>query len=488
MHYAYRLHLHIGRDNDAKDMKNNDLHKSIVFNIFAPLFLPRYSRQITFIMKHLVLLLLLGTSVQIFGQGQGGVNSPFSRFGIGDILTENPIHIRQMGGIGTSYLDLAKLNFENPASLGYLNQTAFDVGIDFRRARLSDETSETTQWSGNLSYLALGFTLRNPTNSLFSREDYKVNWSMGFAIIPNSVASYDITRIDSTANGELFERNFQGSGGTFKAIWGNAVKIGNFSVGANIGWIFGNIDFQRNIDFLSEIAAFDNDFSSSYSLRGFYGKLGVNYLHILNRAEMLDAPGTVPPISLSFGLTYKPELGFNTNANVLNVNSLPFSLTAVVADTLEFSPNIEGNGTLPAELGLGVTFTKGIDYGIGIDFKRTFWSSYRNDANPEQLANTTRIGLGGHYRPVKTITAPFYRIGFYYEQNPQIIEGNQLEGYGVTVGIGQPLAWQRRFSHVNLGFDIGKRSVSNILRENFVKITFGFTFNESDWFRRYYLD
>jgi len=469
-------------------MKNDLLHKWIVFNIFAPLFFPRYSQHSTFIMKRFMFLFLIGASVQLFGQGQGGLNSPFSRFGIGDILTENPIHLRQMGGIGTSYLDLAKLNFENPASLGYLNQTAFDVGLDFRRSSLSDEDNSSVNYSGNLSYLALGFTLRNPTNSLFSREDYRVNWSMGFAIIPNSTVSYDITSLDSTSSQGVFLRNFQGAGGTFKALWGNAVKIGNFSIGANIGWIFGNIDFRRSIDFLSEISAFDNDFSSSYSLRGFYGKLGVNYLHVLNKAEMLEAPGTVSPISLSIGLSYKPELGFSTNADVLNINSLPFALTSVVPDTLLSEANVEGSGVLPAELGFGVTYTHGLDYGIGIDFKRTFWSNYSNDANPEQLANTTRVGIGGHYRPVKTITAPFYRLGFYYEQSPQVIENNQVTAYGVTLGIGQPLAWQRRFSHVNLGFDIGKRSVSNILSENFVKLTFGFTFNESDWFRRYYLD
>lgn len=461
-------------------------HKWIVFNIFARLFRYGQSDRRAFIMKQLVFLFLIGVSVQMFGQGQGGVNSPFSRFGIGDIFTENPIHIQQMGGIGTSYLDVAKLNFENPASLGYLNQTAFDVGLDFRRARLRDEDSETTQWSGNLRNLALGFTLRNPTNSLFSREDYKVNWSMGFAILPNSVVSYDISSLDTTASQDIFRRSFEGTGGTFKAIWGNAVKIGNFSIGANIGWIFGNIEYLRRIDFLSEVAAFDNDFSSSYSLRGFYGKLGLNYLHIINKSEMLEK--SVPPITLSFGATFKPELGFSTDAEVLDFNSLPFSLTAVAVDTLQFSPNEEGRGRLPAELGLGVTYTHGIDYGIGIDVKRVFWSNYENDANPEQLVNTTRIGVGGHFRPVKKITAPFYRLGFYYEESPQIIEGNQITAYGVTLGIGQPLAFQRRFSHVNLGLDIGRRSVSNILRENFVNITFGFTFNESDWFRRYYLN
>ena len=64
----------------------------------------------------------------------------------------------------------------------------------------------------------------------------------------------------------------------------------------------------------------------------------------------------------------------------------------------------------------------------------------KTDANPEQLVNTTRIGVGGHFRPVKKITAPFYRLGFYYEESPQSIEGNQITAYGVTLGIGQTLS------------------------------------------------
>jgi len=107
-------------------------HKSIVFDIFAALHPSSVNRYISLTIKHLLVFALLGTSIWLSGQGQGAVNSPFSRFGIGDIATENPMFIRQMGGIGTSYLDVTQLNFDNPASLGYLNQTAFDVGIDFK--------------------------------------------------------------------------------------------------------------------------------------------------------------------------------------------------------------------------------------------------------------------------------------------------------------------------------------------------------------------
>lgn len=466
-------------------------HKSIVFNIFAPLFHKRVRHHSALIMKQLLLFFLVTINFQLVSQTNGGINSPFSRFGIGDIATESPMYIRQMGGIGTSFIDAAQLNFDNPSTLGYLNQTAFNLGLDFQRANISDGDNQSTQFSGNLGSLALGFTLRNPTNALFTREDHKFNLGMGFALLPNSTVSYDISSLDITESGEVFNRNFSGSGGSYKFIWSNAIKAGNFSFGVSTGWLFGQIEYARIIDF-ENLAAFDNSFTTEYNMRGFYSKLGASYLHILNKEEVSERPGSVAPKSVAFGLTYKPGIGISTNAEVANVNAVPFATFGVFVDTLFQSVDLDGSGRLPAELAFGITYNHGLKFALGFDYRTTYWSNYRNDANPEELINTTRIGFGGYIRPNYASTGilprSLYRLGFYYEQNPQIIEGNQIESYGVTVGIGLPLAWQRKFSHVNLGFDIGKRSVTNILSENFVRLTFGFTFNESDWFRRYYLD
>ena len=415
---------------------------------------------------------------------QGAVNSPFSRFGIGDLNSEVPMHVRQMGGIGTAYLDVYQLNFDNPASLGYLQATGFDLGLDFKRSGINDNLNSSTQWSGNLGYLALGFPLRNPVNEVFSRGDYKFNWGMGFALMPNSTVSYDISRLDSLNAGESFLRSFAGDGGTYKVMWSNAVKYGDFSLGASIGWLFGNIAYSRNIDFLFDLAAFDNTFERSYSISGFYSKFGLNYLTVFNKEKVSEGVGQVAPQSLSVGISYKPSIGFTSISEVSEINS---TLGGFVSDTLLFTTDLEGNGSLPGELSFGAVYTHGFKWAVGFDFKRTFWENYFNDANPEQLSNTTRFGFGGFYRPDATdvtniLKRTSYRLGVYFEQDPRSIESESINGFGITIGAGMPLAWQRRFANFNLGLDIGKRSVQNILQENFVKVTFGFTFNESDWF------
>ena len=69
----------------------------------------------------------------------------------------------------------------------------------------------------------------------------------------------------------------------------------------------------------------------------------------------------------------------------------------------------------------------------------------------------------------------------YYERDPRLINDERFSTFGVTFGLGMPLSWQRKFSNLDMGVTFGKRSV-DILSESFVKFTFGFTFNDSDWF------
>lgn len=419
--------------------------------------------------------------------GQGGLNSPFSRFGIGNINDQGGMHLRHMGGLGTSYIDAFQLNFVNPASLSYLKSTAFDIGLEMQRANIDDFQNSSVQWSGNLSYISFGFPLRNPLNEVFSNEDYKFNWGMGFNLTPVSSISYDLSRTDSLPSIGSFERNFRGSGGFWKATWGNAIKYEDFSIGANIGYMFGKDSFIRNIDFTEEIAAYDNSFSREYSAKGFYWDAGMMYQLILNKSEVDDKNTITEPRILTIGVTGKSNTGLNLTSDVSEVNVLVASAFNILIDTVNVATGVKGLGTLPGEFAVGMTYSHENKYAIGFDFKRTFWSNYRNDANPEVLDNTTRFAIGGHFKPnYKSINSFLeritYRAGIYIEEDPRTINGQSIDNVGLTLGFGLPFSWQRKFSHLNLGLNIGRRTLDNVLKENFIKINLGFTFNDNEWF------
>jgi hypothetical protein len=433
--------------------------------------------------KYLFTFLAYVALTQLNAQGSN-INSPFSRFGIGDLLSESPMSIRQMGGVGTSFIDAYHANFDNPASLAHLRSTAFDVGIALDYAKLKDANNESSHWYGNLGYLSLAFPMRNPLNEVFSREKHEFFWSMGFAVMPNSRTSYAITSEGENEAGPI-SRNFTGSGGSYKAMWSNALKYKNLSLGVNLGALFGKFEYERSISFPGSAGAYNDEFNTSYSMSSLYAKFGLIYLQRLNKASEENVVNPNAKL-LSFGLTYKPNLSVATEADISNLAVQRLG-AVILADTLQSSLGMAGMGTLPAELGFGITYYSGNAYGISLDIRRTFWSNYKMDPAPEQFSNTTRLAVGGFWKPDYDDINNFfnrvsYKLGVYLEEDPRLINGDQISSYGLTLGLGMPLSWQRKFSNLDLGVTIGKRSVDNILSESFAKITMGFTFNDSDWF------
>ena len=57
-------------------------------------------------------------------------NSPYSRYGLGDIVPNHSILSRGMGGIAAGVLDYQSINFTNPATLGSVSNTIFEVGAE----------------------------------------------------------------------------------------------------------------------------------------------------------------------------------------------------------------------------------------------------------------------------------------------------------------------------------------------------------------------
>src|SRR5689334_4472012 len=88
---------------------------------------------------YLLILLLSVSYLKISAQE----NSPYSRYGLGDIVPGTSIPNRSMGGISAAYADYDKrfdlkggypksqsINFLNPASYAKIRITTFDLGFE----------------------------------------------------------------------------------------------------------------------------------------------------------------------------------------------------------------------------------------------------------------------------------------------------------------------------------------------------------------------
>lgn len=389
-----------------------------------------------------------------------------------------------MGGIGASFTDPYHINIQNPASYSFLRSTSFDLGLEAKYSSLTNNTESFTNWSGNLDYMVLAFPLRNPLNEVFDRSRKQYWLGMSFALLPYSNVAYNITTFEQNEEIGEIARNYTGKGGSYKIQWGNAIRFKTLSFGLNLGYIFGKIENSRNIDFNDQVFAFNNRYLTDYDIKGFTWNAGVIYSLYLNRDEVKNVKGTEAQF-VNFGLFGNSATGFSTNATIYQSNQFVPNFNLIESDTLLFQENVKGNGKLPSELGIGVTYYKGSKLSIGANIVRSGWSSYANDAQPEQLNDVTKYSFGGFYRPnAKSFSyrdRVYYRYGAFYNQDGRSILQEPINDYGVNIGFGLPFVYQRKVSHINIGFTGGRRG-NDSLRETYVKIGIGLTFNDDEWF------
>ncbi len=436
--------------------------------------------------KRIFLLVFLACSQVIAWSQDPTYNSPYSRFGIGDLTNSNQMTTRAMGNIGSSFFNGYTLNTVNPASYSFLTLTSYEVGINAEYSRIKDNLVTENRWNGNLDYIGLAFPLRNYKNELLDPNKRKLKFGMAFLLRPYSTVSYDVETIDSSGVDPI-QRNFVGNGGTYNITWGNSIRYDNFSFGLNIGYIFGNITNKQLIGVVGDVVALQDNITNSYNVRGFNYNAGFLYQLMLNEEQRTNNK-TVREKKIVFGLQGNLGTAFTTQGEFSHIGVSP-ALPAI-RDTIAFAENLTGEGNLPATFGGGVSYYDGNKFNIGIDVEYGAWTNFRNTIRPEQtLNNIFKVGVGGQYTPDERGFGSFlervsYQFGAYYNQDPRVIQGQNINNYGLTLGMAMPFFYQQKFSKVNVSLNLGQRGAGTIISENFVQLGLGFSFNDDSWFIR----
>ena len=433
----------------------------------------------------LLLLTFLGVNFQLLGQDAlifPKSNSPYSRFGIGNIADQYFVSSAGMGGLSATYNDPFHLNLVNPASLASLKATAFEVGLFAEQTSLNTESGESDNiWSGNLGYLALGFPLKNPINRAVDKSTSPWDFGMSLSLTPYSVVGYNITSTLEDEGFEVATNRLKGSGGTYLVNWGNAMKYKNFAFGVNLGYQFGKITNNRRIEFDSLSSVYNVDFSNELSIGGLVWKAGVQY-----ELNLQDPDQEKLKQRLIFGLYGNGNTSFSAKANQTTFGD---NRGYGLQDTLSNVDNGEANGTLPAELGLGVMYENINKLRLGLDYRTTSWSNYENDFQQDAFSDAWRLTGGLEYIPDAASITSFwqrvrYRFGTYFGKDYRLSNGSQLNEFGISAGIGLPIVIPRtqRFSFLNLAVEYKTLGIDGGLKENYLKINLGFTLNDNQWF------
>ena len=425
------------------------------------------------------------TSLSVFAQPSG--NSPYSRFGVGDLVPEQFAAATGMGGLSAAYQPLIGLNLVNPASYASLRVASFQVGARGGRTNLTDaQGREGTIYSGNLNSLALGFPLRNPNNAIFDGKEKLFKMGMAFALTPYSRSNYELqNQTTSPATGEAITETFVGTGSTYRLQGGWGFNYKNWSGGFNLGYFFGSLDNQRTVEFNEAVGnAFDANFVDDVSFGGAHYRLGAQYRLYLGDPDPNAAEGVESRReSLVFGLYGNGNTDFTATANQLYVGEGG----PAGRDTIFSSEGAERAGKLPGQIGFGVHYERLNKLRLGLEYVHTGWQDYLNEARPETLKNSYRLALGVEYIPNLASYNRYrdrihYRAGAYYGTDPRG-GPTELTELGISIGLGLPI--QRRnqaTSFVDLALEIGRFGNEELLEQNYIRMSVGFSLNDNSWF------
>jgi hypothetical protein len=414
-------------------------------------------------------------------------NSPISRFGLGNLTNSYFTVPGSMGGYSAAYIDPYHLNMANPASLSFMQATAFEVGLNTQVTQLNGSNGGSDNFlNGNLNYLALGFPIKNPLNQALDRVNSPWQFGMAIGLSPYSNVGYDISTTGGDEETGSLVNVLKGKGGTYRLNWGTSARYKGLSVGVNLGYHFGQIINSRLVAFDTLEYSYFTEFRDDMSINGFVWNAGLQYVYefksINDKGENVYNGKRI--ILGAFG---NSKQNFNTTSTHFVTRDNPFSSFSIV-DTIAYDTDIEGAGVLPSELTFGIAYEQANKVKLGVEYSFGKWSQYENEAKQDKLSDTWRLSVGGEYIPNAISYNNYfqrirYRAGFYTGTDSRSIQSEQLKYSALTLGFGLPIIMSRqRVSFIDLGFEFGQSGVKDILTENYFKFTLGLTLNDNSWF------
>ncbi|MDD5570334.1 MAG: hypothetical protein PHD97_04170 [Bacteroidales bacterium] len=396
-----------------------------------------------------------------------GVNSPYSRYGIGDVLYNRTSKNISMGGLSYGLRSSNTVNFGNPASYTSFDTSSivFNIGIINTYCKLQTDTLSQQTNNTTFSNLLFGFPVTHW-------------WSGSIGLVPYSNIGYKISdkeNIDNIGNVEYF---YKGSGGINKFYIGNSFRIlKNFSAGFNASYIFGTLNFIRTVTFLDISNIYNYKIVNSTNVGDFHFDFGLQYQIKLKKDWLL-----------TLGFVYNSIKNENAKIDTFSTTFINKSGYSYTRDTIINVSDVKGKITFPSSYGIGFILSKSNKFLVGGDFAIQNWSKYKYFGQDDSLINSVQICLGSQYIPNANAIKGYikkihYNLGIRYANTYLQLKNTKLTEYGITFGFDLPL--RKTNSLINLGFEIGQRGTikNDLIKETYVRAALSFSFCDM-WFLR----
>lgn len=396
--------------------------------------------------------------------------SPYTSFGIGELLFDNNVEQAGMAGISSVFTNpySASANFSNPAANQNLSLTSFEFSVNNRLSKFEDSVNSSKKSSTYISNVSLAFPVGQKARA-------------GFGFQPYSAVGYDVQTFN-TNNDLEYSNSFHGKGGLNSVhVMGSYHITNQFALGLRANYLFGDLERSQIIQVKNQQLVTDYHYNSK--INGLQFTIGANYFKRFDTNKRFD-----------IGATY--TLGANLNAKVTDLTSTYSNLTGTpaVVDTIHFS-KVYGEMKLPQMVSVAASYRKDLNWMIGAQVDWGDWASYELSEDDNSMMDTRyKVSVGGYWIPdFNSYKSYFervvYRAGAFYEATPLKFGDEGIKRYGLTLGFGFPIGKDRDASMLNLAFELGQQGKpeTQIIKENFANIKIGFTLNDI-WFRKRLID
>lgn len=398
---------------------------------------------------------------------QTSSNSPYTRYGFGELSDQHFGNSKAMGGIAYGLRNGLQVNAANPASYTAVDSLTFifDAGLSLQNTNFKENGVSTNAKNSSFDYIAMQFRLRKG-----------IGMALGF--LPYSTVGYDMTQVKSINKDEYGNdiesyHNYKGEGGLQQVFAGLGFKVfNNLSVGTNFSYLYGDITYATMTSF-SNTNAFSSVRSQHISVSSYKLDLGAQYTQKFGEKHVVNLGATY-----SYGHEMNSE-GYNYT-ETYDSNS---TLQTHSGDT------ISNAFSLPHTYGVGMTYVYDKKLTIGMDYTLQKWSECKYFNKEGQYSDRTKVSLGAEYIPNldgrKYMDFVRYRMGFHYAEPYAKVNGKEgAREYGVSMGVGLPLFRSRSLLNISGQYVKVSPKVKGMLEENCLRLNIGLTFNEA-WFMKY---
>ena len=406
--------------------------------------------------------------------GQFNTYSPYTRFALGDMAKQGTAQNQAMGGTGLAIHETNRINFLNPASFSSLDSTSvyFDFGANafFNQYQTTDYSN--SWWNMNLHHVAFASSMGK-------------YMGLSAGLVPYSSIGYNIKQeYNDYTHGMAMDTYYEGEGGIMNFYVGSSIKLlDRFSLGLTMNYLMGKLSRDRAVDFPMNSSYSDISSTEDLNLRKPVFTLGLQYKEVFGD---------------KFFFTLGGVYDFKASAKITNeyeVNNTFYSGDpSWINDSVQIDPvYILGEDTalntlnIPQRIGIGIAFGIPNKLTISGDYYMQDWSGSMSGEN-YATTNASSMHFGAEYIPDAEALRGYhklmtYRVGGFYSNSYLMVNGHQLEDYGITFGVGLPVKSLR--SSINLAFTLGTRGTTeyNLVEENYGIVTFNVTLHDL-WFRK----